>query len=318
MASPSGDFVPVDPDTHQFIVPTREVLTPEDINSKWVKSEAYRDLLGFICFINDEVKNKKLTDPCHMSKTSENLLSLLSTLDLWVDEVPPTDQPQRFGNKAFRDWFKRLQEGADALLKDALEEKYHKCIPELRVYLVEGVGNSTRIDYGTGHEMSFIAFLCCLFKVGACVKEDSLAIVCKVFARYIEVMRKVQMTYRLEPAGSQGVWNLDDYQFVPFLWGSAQLLDHPRLKPKSFLNEEICVSFAKDYMFLGCILYIHKVKTGPFAEHSNQLWNISGVSTWGKVNQGLIKMYCAEVLSKFPIIQHFLFGSLLRIVPSTP
>lgn len=38
-----------------------------------------------------------------------------------------------------------------------------------------------------------------------------------------------------------------------------------------------------------------QVKTGLFAEHSNQLWNISGVGYWGKVNEGLIKMYKAEV-----------------------
>ena len=38
-----------------------------------------------------------------------------------------------------------------------------------------------------------------------------------------------------------------------------------------------------------------QVKTGPFAEHSNQLWNISGVPNWEKVNSGLFKMYKAEV-----------------------
>ena len=38
-----------------------------------------------------------------------------------------------------------------------------------------------------------------------------------------------------------------------------------------------------------------QVKTGPFAEHSNQLWNISAVPHWEKVNSGLIKMYKAEV-----------------------
>uniref|UniRef100_A0A2K6GWA8 Serine/threonine-protein phosphatase 2A activator n=1 Tax=Propithecus coquereli TaxID=379532 RepID=A0A2K6GWA8_PROCO len=36
------------------------------------------------------------------------------------------------------------------------------------------------------------------------------------------------------------------------------------------------------------------MKTGPFAEHSNQLWNISAVPSWSKVNQGLIRMYKAE------------------------
>ncbi|XP_060074322.1 serine/threonine-protein phosphatase 2A activator-like [Ylistrum balloti] len=204
----------------------------------------------------------------------------------------------------------------EELLKDVLDKKFQAAVPEIIVYLQEGIGNNTRIDYGTGHELSFVAFLCCLFKIGALQEADAVAVALQVFQRYLLLVRKLQQTYRMEPAGSQGVWSLDDHQFVPFIWGSSQLLDHKRILPKSFVNPDIFQNFDKDYMFLGCIKYIDSVKTGPFAEHSNQLWNISGVKAWQKVNSGLIKMYKAEVLAKFPVIQHFLFGSLLSYTPA--
>lgn len=64
-------------------------------------------------------------------------------------------------------------------------------------------------------------------------------------------------------------------------------------------------------MYFSAIGFIYDVKKGPFWEHSPMLYDISGIRAgWAKINKGMIKMYVAEVLSKFPVVQHFYFGSL--------
>ena len=72
----------------------------------------------------------------------------------------------------------------------------------------------------------------------------------------MKLVRKLQETYRMEPAGSQGVWSLDDYQFVSFIWGAAQMVGHARVKPKSIADYEIADILAPDYHFFGCIKVI--------------------------------------------------------------
>ncbi|XP_027629799.1 serine/threonine-protein phosphatase 2A activator isoform X2 [Tupaia chinensis] len=292
------------PATQNFIIPKKEIHTVPDMG-KWKRSQAYADYIGFILTLNEGVKGKKLTFEYKVSEAIEKLVSLLNTLDRWIDETPPVDQPSRFGNKAYRTWYAKLDEEAENLVATVVPTHLAAAVPEVAVYLKESVGNSTRIDYGTGHEAAFAAFLCCLCKIGVLRVDDQIAIVFKVFNRYLEVMRKLQKTYRMEPAGSQGVWGLDDFQFLPFIWGSSQLIDHPHLEPRHFVDEKAVNENHEDFMFLECVRFITEMKTGPFAEHSNQLWNISAVPSWSK---------CLE---KFPVIQHFKFGSLLPIHPVT-
>nr|XP_014972134.2 serine/threonine-protein phosphatase 2A activator isoform X1 [Macaca mulatta] len=299
------------PATQNFIIPKKEIHTVPDMG-KWKRSQAYADYIGFILTLNEGVKGKKLTFEYKVSEAIEKLVALLNTLDRWIDETPPVDQPSRFGNKAYRTWYAKLDEEAENLVATVVPTHLAAAVPEVAVYLKESVGNSTRIDYGTGHEAAFAAFLCCLCKIGVLRVDDQIAIVFKVFNRYLEVMRKLQKTYRMEPAGSQGVWGLDDFQFLPFIWGSSQLIDHPYLEPRHFVDEKAVNENHKDYMFLECILFITEMKTGPFAEHSNQLWNISAVPSWSKVNQGLIRMYKAEVSGGWPVclslLPHLVLG----------
>ena len=69
------------------------------------------------------------------------------------------------------------------------------------------------------------------------------------------------------------------------------------------MNQEYISLFSKDYMYFRAIQFIYEMKQGPFHEHSPILYDISGVLSWSKVNGGMLKMYAAECLRKFPIIQ---------------
>lgn len=60
--------------------------------------------------MNDSVKGKKLSCECSKSKIVKSIAELLDKISTWVDEIPPEDQPQRYGNKAFRDFYKKLKE----------------------------------------------------------------------------------------------------------------------------------------------------------------------------------------------------------------
>jgi len=299
----------------EYVVPTTQIKTHEGVGV-WEDSEAYQEYLGFIIAIGESVKGRKITEDITMSCCCRRLVDLLTILRKNIGETPACEMQSRYGNPAYRDWFAKLEASADTLLSDLLcgaGDGLEGAVVELVPYLVNSFGNKTRIDYGTGHEMTFVMFLCGLFKIGALKESDRSAVGLKVFGAYMTLSRDLQETYRMEPAGSMGVWNLDDYQFVSFIWGAAQLCEKARIKPKSISDPEMAEMLSKENHFFACLAYIHKVKTGPFHEHSNQLWNISGVPLWTKVFTGLIKMYRAEVLSKLPVMQHTLFGSIFTL-----
>ncbi|CEG79247.1 Putative Peptidylprolyl isomerase [Rhizopus microsporus] len=293
-----------------FSVPTKRIATKAHLD-EFLHSSAYEDYIGYIERLNDAVKNLKIDSTIEMSNNVTSIVNILDTISGWIDEIPPVENSKsRFGNPAFRTFYDRLEKSIGTLFNELIPKE---AIPEVAVYFCESFGNRTRIDYGTGHEANFMAWLLCLEKLKVIDSKDDAAVVLRVFVRYIQVMRRLQFQYWLEPAGSHGVWGLDDYHFLPFLFGSAQLLDHKYIKPKSIHDQDVVEQFYKSYMYLGCIHFINNIKTSATLRwHSPMLDDISACKTWAKVNQGMMKMYKAEVLGKLPIMQHFMFGSLIH------
>ncbi|KAI9291495.1 Phosphotyrosyl phosphatase activator [Neoconidiobolus thromboides FSU 785] len=293
-----------------FKVPIKTILTKEDLE-QYQESSAYKDYVDFILKLNDSVIGKKTTEEIKVSELVKNILNVLDKLYNLVDNIPPEEVGKsRFGNPAFKTWYNKVKELIPELLKEFIEPK--ESIVEISKYLYDSFGDYNRIDYGTGHEVNFMCFLLCLKKLNLISEVDYPSLILKVFHQYIKVMRKLQFIYWLEPAGSHGVWGLDDYHFLPFLFGSAQLINHPHFRPKCIHDNEIVEEFSQHYEYLACIQFVNSVKSESLRWHSPMLDDISGVKTWLKVNQGMIKMYLKEVLNKLPIVQHFLFGTLIN------
>ncbi|CAK7211184.1 Serine/threonine-protein phosphatase 2A activator 1 [Sporothrix curviconia] len=307
---------------------------------------------------------KRSNDP----PSVQRLQALLARITGIIDEAPPDPGPRRFGNASFRTWHKLLAErvenglleeyitiegygslektttttmendGKDDATDDNASERPVSAMDEVKAYFLGSFGSAQRLDYGTGHELSFLAFLGCLWKLRVFADDASVAVdddgeaverslVFGALEPYLVAVRKLILTYTLEPAGSHGVWGLDDHSFLPYVFGSAQLTrpidaaatepmpqegSAPRAPKPADIVKPATVEVQRQLnLYFSAVGFINDVKRGPFWEHSPILYDVSGIKDgWGKINKGMIKMFNAEVLSKFPVVQHFEFGSL--------
>ena len=285
-----------------FRTPTKQITSPMHLPA-WKQSEAYADIVSFILHLNAAVRSLPSTAPHSRSPAINAICALMTQAKTWVADIPPIQQAMRFGNKAFRTWHARLMAALPAFLSSLLgpELVAAGAVSELSAYLDESFGNQQRIDYGTGHELNFVLFLLCVRRLGVVAADDAVALVCDVFASYLDLMELIQHTYWLEPAGSKGSWGLDDYQFLCFLWGSSQLVGkEDEYPPSTVLKPQSLEKLTADYLYFQAIVFIGRMKTGPFAEHSSLLHSIAQLQSWNKANGGLQRMYEEEVRHTSP------------------
>ena len=185
------------PSHHVFETPSKKINDADDLRF-FFTSKAYRDLSEWLFQLNRAVFPRKTADGktiCHnvdspppFSEAVRKLRDLLEALSGFVTQAPPDTGPRRFGNVAFRKWSKLLEDNAASLLDTHLSSAVVTFLEidqtqrlnlrdELQAYLLGSFGSAQRLDYGTGHELSFLAFLGCLWKLGAFEDGEEVAIV---------------------------------------------------------------------------------------------------------------------------------------------
>lgn len=174
-------------DLEAKIVPEepKKCINDGDDLTFFLQSKAFVDITTFLAQLNRSMVpclraegelQPWLISSVHIMQSPQvvRIKVLIQTLATMLRETPAETGPRRFGNAAFRKWFAKVQERTPTLLQQAIPENVWShvqpddrdtLIAELGDYLLGSFGSAERLDYGTGHELSFIAFLAGVWKL---------------------------------------------------------------------------------------------------------------------------------------------------------
>lgn len=238
----------------------------------FIETKAYNTILDFL----KEITNSIRTEKQYKNEFIQNEIKSISAI---LYKIKPNKKVHRFGNTAFQLFYDQLP---------------------YDIYLKESFGNRTRIDYGTGHELNFICYLYAMYKKNI-IKINEIFHSCDL---YFDLVRQVINRYTLEPAGSHGVWGINDYQILPFLLGANELF-YSQCTFEDLLLEE-----NKDLMFAKALKFVKKEGV-DFNIHSPLLYDLR-LKPWASACIELWQRYLKDVLESKAVTQHFIFGKYLE------
>ena len=168
---------------YQPCMPVKRINDGDDL-SFFLTSTAYTDIMTFLLQLNqsmfprshDGVVTAWPSDSyVSLSSSVMRIRVLVQTLRSMLKEAPPHTGPRRFGNIAFKKWYELVENRIPELLDQAVPESVWEYTSsqqarkdlkqELGAYILGSFGSPQRLDYGTGHELSFLAFLGCIWKL---------------------------------------------------------------------------------------------------------------------------------------------------------
>lgn len=279
------------------------IRAPPDLPA-WRRSKGYDSVVSFLRALGAALSHP-LGFPTS-SSSSASLAVFLVELEDSVLNFRITSAGVRFAHPEFRDWLALGHLRIEHFLRSLQVAEDAKAA--LSFYLGSSLGSAQRLDYGTGHELNFLVAMLALFNLGIYSESELECVASQVFPGYFSLIRTLILHFNLEPAGSHGVWGLDDYQFLPFLLGAHQQTSQTATPAETL--SKVQRNEQGNSIFEKALLFVEAYKKGNFAEHSPILFDICTTLDWGRISSGLAKMYQAEVLDKFPIVQHLRFSSI--------
>lgn len=310
---------------------TKRIRNINDLGS-WKRSEAYYDLVAYINNTSMAIQGYRQTDEYVVTPQMRKLCKVFRWLDLLLYECHPMGVGQGLKrcvgagkvellesntelrskcHHAYRRWMLLVQEKLYSILEQQVRPNC-KHINELAQYLTRSFGSLRNYEYGPGNELMFLFYLCTLFKSGILGKDDTVAAALMLFQRYLDLVRRLMLFYRLsEPKGHEANI-IDERNVIPYLWGCAQLSRSAPFEPRQWNQPEVLGKYRGDYMLLSSLEFLQKIMLGEaLGVHSYQLWCVLSLSNWPDAYSGLIRTYLKNVLNDFYITQDLIFSEIM-------